>query len=204
MDYLLHAYHTCSDNVEEDCAVQRPRKRARSPTDETTEVTARKAQKVVKNDGRARCKDYDDESQSVIECARSLYRIHIATVYAYPNPAMETKFVHESWQDALEITGHNIKISPSIVKLVRDLWFILYYTDVVKLTRLGSQCRGELKGKTVPHIEAAYGFRTGDTKKVKAKAFNRALVEDLLDDVGYTYKVHIHCSRIYETSDHPF
>jgi hypothetical protein len=92
--------------------------------------------KIKKNtDGqRMKANDFDDISKEILVTASSIFRCLIVTQAPFPGSiAAETRLAKEAWHEACQIKGVNVKLTPSVVKMVSNLfsvrsWPDLYYT----------------------------------------------------------------------------
>jgi len=79
--------------------------------------------KVRKNsDGsrqRIKASDFDDITKEILVTAGSIFRCLIVTQAPFPDTLIiETKLAKEAWHESCQIKGVNVKLTPSLVKIV--------------------------------------------------------------------------------------
>ncbi|TFY59018.1 hypothetical protein EVG20_g7944 [Dentipellis fragilis] len=67
--------------------------------------------------GRPRAKDWDDETQQVIEIAVALYRVKISCLDTFPRSSLEPEWARDCWEKACLDTELDIQLIPDITKL---------------------------------------------------------------------------------------
>lgn len=102
-------------------------KRSRGDTDDDTSDTTQyvaKVQKIHESQGRPKAKDFDDTTQEVLTKAITYYRCLISSMNAFPDHHTELNFVKLSWRMACEDLETRLQMTPDIVKIVSDQFFL--------------------------------------------------------------------------------
>ncbi|KAI6014327.1 hypothetical protein EDC04DRAFT_2904168 [Pisolithus marmoratus] len=126
--------------------------------------TVVKAQKLTKNEGHPRARDYDDITQEFMATVIREYRACLCVQVPMPDHTQESSLLNASWARAFQVTGVNLACTLQLAKLVR----------------------GQLKSKLWPLVEAIYGFYSSQSKSAIKK--NRALVEELKEGMNFAFK----------------
>lgn len=106
------------DQEEQEIASRKRRLSSNSSDDPHQRVKMIRVHKRVQHDGRGRRKDFDEDSQIVIDLANSIYEALLAADCIYPDAVTDSRFVKKAWSDACEELDLALVITPEVYKMV--------------------------------------------------------------------------------------
>lgn len=74
---------------------------------------------MVQRDGRPRRKDFDADSQIVIDLAVDIYEASLASESLFPDTTAESRFVNNAWDGSCQKLEQKFDITPEVFKIVR-------------------------------------------------------------------------------------
>jgi hypothetical protein len=97
--------------------------RKRKLDTKTEDTVMPKVKKGIDGSGqRLKASDFDDITKEILATAVSIFRCLIVTQAPFPDSVfIETKLAKQAWHEACNTKGINVRLTPALMKMVRDL-----------------------------------------------------------------------------------